>query len=79
MLLMYFFIFQKAKNICAPPNFLEWLGHQNHELTAQMPDDRKFKGRQITNFLLVETSEEFNSQLLDVNIISNFCVAFYEI
>ncbi|KAL3857540.1 hypothetical protein ACJMK2_012195 [Sinanodonta woodiana] len=50
----------------AGDEFLDWLQERCPDVLEEMPvNDKKFKGKQITNFLIDEADEEMVSKLLD--------------
>ncbi|KAK3592639.1 hypothetical protein CHS0354_034715 [Potamilus streckersoni] len=50
----------------ASDGFLDWLQERCPDVLEEMPvNDKKFKGKQITNFIIDEADEEMVSKLLD--------------
>ncbi|XP_066301295.1 enolase-phosphatase E1-like isoform X2 [Branchiostoma lanceolatum] len=50
----------------APPSFLSWLGTCSAELMDQVPNTPKWRGSQVTQFIILEASQEFRENLLDL-------------
>ncbi|XP_064613080.1 uncharacterized protein LOC135476866 [Liolophura sinensis] len=59
-------ICQVAKSVKAPKSYLSWLREQREDLLDNLPEDRKFKGRVITQFLLHEADDALIDGLLDI-------------
>lgn len=58
---------QVAEAVKPPKSYLSWLREQREELLDNLPEDRKFKGRVLTRFLLHEADEVLMDGLLDVS------------
>ncbi|KAI8504850.1 hypothetical protein Bbelb_169590 [Branchiostoma belcheri] len=50
----------------APPSFLQWLCSSSAELMDQVPNTPKWTGSHVTKFLLMEASQDFRENLLDL-------------
>ncbi|XP_046549539.1 uncharacterized protein LOC124259441 [Haliotis rubra] len=59
-------IIENSWKIRAPLGFIDWLQDKSPEAMTQIPDDIRFKGRQITHFLLTNLSEDLQTVLEDV-------------
>ena len=64
-----FYLFeQKGRALRCSKSFLKWLQETCPEVTDVMPtNDKKFKGRAVTRFLLDELEEQYVAPLLDVS------------
>ena len=69
-----FYLFeQKGRALRCSKGFLEWLQETCPEVTDVMPtNDKKFKGRAVTRFLLDELEEQYVAPLLDVSYLTVF-------
>ncbi|XP_033748296.1 enolase-phosphatase E1-like isoform X2 [Pecten maximus] len=62
---------QTAKTIPAPKRFLDWLMSHNDSILDEMPvEDRRFKGSNVTRFILEEADNKLLSLLTDT--LTNF-------
>ncbi|XP_071093094.1 nucleolar protein dao-5-like [Haliotis cracherodii] len=59
-------IIENSWKLRAPLGFIDWLRDKSPEAMTQIPDDIRFKGRQITRFLLTNLSEDLQTVLEDV-------------
>ncbi|CAH1232729.1 Hypp494 [Branchiostoma lanceolatum] len=50
----------------APPSFLPWLGTCSAELMDQVPNTPKWRGSHVTQFIILEASQDFRENLLDL-------------
>jgi len=62
-------LFQKAFNIPAPGDFLQWIQNFNSGLFDQLPETPHFSGVHITKFLLTDADDDLMQDLFDVIII----------
>lgn len=62
--------------IRAPKGFVQWVIEWQPLLNGEFPDDRKFKGRTVTAFLLDDADDDMLALLKDVGALLWLLEAF---